>query len=176
LHTKVTDRLLSTPSRAHAPAHQHTPTESTRRISQDGYVDDYEDVVSGSKKHETTFFGVHREPVRGRKWDHAREKEPVILQAGVIPTGSQWQTYIKSTMYGPSLSEDPKLVNQDFLQRQTPGYERPWRGDLENGGSDEKGSNIFRNKKKQRSMIMTFQVSYARRGPDRNYANSLSTT
>jgi hypothetical protein len=33
------------------------------------------------KRAETGFFGGLREPVRGRKWDHAREGDPVIMGA-----------------------------------------------------------------------------------------------
>lgn len=121
-------------------------------------MDDFDDIVSGTKKSDTGFFGVHREPVRGRKWDHARDKEPVILQAGASQADSPWRIYIKSSMYGPGLTEDPKKVDPEFLQQQTPGYLRPWRGDLENDGDPEKGLNVFRSKKKQRTLFMRVQV------------------
>lgn len=157
---KPSDRLLSSPSRAHSAAHPHTPTNPSRRISQDGYVDDYEDVLSGtnSKKPETGFFGGHREPVKGRKWDHAREGDPVIMQSGVIPTSSPWRAYIKSSMYGPSSSEDGKIVDEDFLREQTPGYNKPWRGDIESNDDPEKVSSIIHSRKKRKSLMKRVQV------------------
>lgn len=123
-------------------------------------MDDYDDLASGlkAKKPETGLFGGIRQPVRGRKWDHARDGEPVILQAGVAPTGTQWTTYIKSSMYGPGTSEDPKLVDEEFLRQQTPGYERPWRGDLPDQGDPEKMGNIFRSKKKRQTFATRLQV------------------
>jgi hypothetical protein len=47
--------------------------------------------------------------------------------------------YIKSSMYGPAQEEDGKVVDPRFLQQQTPGYQNPWRGDLEHNGDPEKG-------------------------------------
>lgn len=124
--------MLSAPSRAHAAQHHYDPTQFARKVSQDGYVDEYDEAAHGllEKKTKTGFFGGHQEPVRGRKWDHARESEPVILQAG-IQNPTKWSAYIKSSMYGPAIGEDSELVSNDVLQQQTPGYEKPWRGDLE---------------------------------------------
>ena len=127
-----THHILSAPSRAHAAEHHYAPTQLTRKVSQDGYVDEYDEAARGllEKKAKTRFFGKHQEPVRGRKWDHVRESEPVILQAGT-QNPTKWAAYIKSSMYGPQIGEDSELVSNDVLQQQTPGYEKPWRGDLE---------------------------------------------
>jgi len=159
LNAKPTDRLLSTPSRAHSAQHHYAPTNPTRRMSQDGYIDNYDDASHGvGKKPETGFFGGHKEPVRGRKWDHARDGDPVIMQSGVLPTSSPWRTYIKASMYGPALDEDSKRVDEDFLHQQTPGYQRPWRGDLEGGNDPEKLSGLLHNKKQRRSLMKRVQV------------------
>ena len=125
-------------------------------MSQDGYVDNFDDVSQGGleKKPETGFFGGHKEPVKGRKWDHARDGDPVIMQS--VQASSPWRMYIKSSMYGPAQEEDGKVVDPKFLQQQTPGYQKPWRGDLENSGDPEKG--LLHNRKKQRSIMRTIQV------------------
>jgi hypothetical protein len=155
---RPTDRLLP-PSPAHSATHNHTPSGTERRKSQDGYVDDFEDTRLQPKKQETKIFGGKRMPVKGRKWDHARDKAPVILQASNAPvTGPEWRTYIKSSQYGPGLSEDGKQVDEDFLRNQTPGYEKPWRGDIEDEDDPEKYGNIFRNRKKQRSVYARMKV------------------
>lgn len=122
-------------------------------------MDDFEDTRLQPKKQETKIFGGKRLPVKGRKWDHARDKAPVILQASKAPvTGPEWRTYIKSSQYGPGLSEDGKQVDEDFLRNQTPGYEKPWRGDIEDEDDPEKYGNIFRNRKKQRSLYARMKV------------------
>jgi len=159
LKTQPTDRLLSSPSRVHAPQHQYAPSNPPRRMSQDGYIDTYDDVSHGvtEKKPETGFFGGHKDPVKGRKWDHAREGDPVIMQSGVFPTSSPWRMYIKSSMYGPALEEDGKQVDEEFLQQQTPGYQKPWRGDLEGGDDPEKLSGLLHNKKQRKSMMQRLQ-------------------
>jgi hypothetical protein len=129
-------------------------------MSQDGFVDTYDDVSHGvpEKKAETGFFGGHKDPVKGRKWDHAREGDPVIMQS--LPTSSPWRMYIKSSMYGPALDEDGKKVDEEFLQQQTPGYQKPWRGDQESSSDPEKFASLLHNKKKQRSMIQRVQVCF----------------
>ena len=127
-------------------------------MSQDGYVDTYDDVSHGGleKKPETGFFGGHKGPVKGRKWDHARDGDPVIMQS--LPTSSAWRLFVKSSMYGPALEEDGKRVDEEFLQQQTPGYQKPWRGDLEGSDDPEKFAGLLHNKKKQRSMMQKAQV------------------
>ncbi|KAH6673587.1 hypothetical protein B0J14DRAFT_591109 [Halenospora varia] len=151
-----TDGLLASPIRAHSAQHNHAPAQPTRRISQDGYIDTYDDVSHREKKPETGFFGP-KEPVRGRKWDHARDGDPVIMQSGVLPSASPWRMYIKSSMYGPAPAEDGRRVNEEFLQQQTPGYERPWRGDLDGAGDPEKLSGLLYNKKQRRSLFKRWQ-------------------
>lgn len=155
-----TDRLLSSPSRAHSAHHHYAPSNTARRMSQDGYVDIYDDAADGmtEKRAETGFFGGHREPVKGRKWDHARDGDPVIMQSGLLPTSSPWRTYIKASMYGPAMSEDGERKDDTFLRQQTPGYEKPWRGDLEGNDDPDTLSNLLHNKKRQRSLVKRFQV------------------
>ena len=119
------------------------------------------------KRTETGFFG-HKEPVRGRKWDHARDGEPVIMKSGIPQHSSPWGTFIKSSMYGPPLSESAKRVDEEFLRQQTPGYEKPWRGDLEsNEDPDSTFTGLLYSKKKRRTFINRFQVSYNQENTER---------
>jgi hypothetical protein len=110
------------------------------------------------KRNETGFFGGHREPVKGRKWDHAREGDPVIMQSGILPTSSPWRTYIKASMYGTGKAEDGERKDAQYLRQQTPGYEKPWRGDLEANGDPDTLANLLHNKKRQRTLIKRAQV------------------
>lgn len=117
--------------------------------------------MDASPKQETGFFGGHKEPVKGRKWDHKRDSEPVFMAGGdnpYIPTpASPWGMYIKSSMYGPSQSEDAKRVDKAFLQSLTPGYEKPWRGDLA-GGDPEKLAGLIHSKKRRVTLLKRVQV------------------
>jgi hypothetical protein len=61
-------------------------------------------------------------------------------------------------MYGPALCEDGKRVDEDFLQLQTPGYQKPWRGDLEGNDDSEKLTGLLHSRKQQRSLIKRLQV------------------
>ena len=129
-------------------------------MSQDGYIDIYDDAAHGmaEKKVDTGFFGGHREPVKGRKWDHARDGDPIIMQSGVLPRSSPWRTFIKASMYGPAISEDSEKKDDKFLQDQTPGYEKPWRGDLESNDSPDTLMNLLHSQKRRRSLFKRAQV------------------
>ncbi|KUJ16833.1 uncharacterized protein LY89DRAFT_718576 [Mollisia scopiformis] len=156
LTAKPTDRLLTAPSQAHSAQHHYDPKAPERRRSRDGYIDPYEEIPK--KPAETGFFGGHKEPVKGRKWDHARDGDPVIMQSGVLPNSSSWRTYIKSSMYGPRLDEDGERVDEEFLQQQTPGYQKPWRGDIDGGDDPEKLlPGLIHSKKQRRTFVKRLQ-------------------
>jgi hypothetical protein len=157
---RITDELLSPLCPAHSAQHHYATAPPPRRVSQDGFVDPYDDASHGmsEKRTETGLFGVHREPVRGRKWDHARKGDPVILQCGVLPNPSPWLAYIKSSMYGADLPEAGRRVDEDFLQQQTPGYQKPWRGDLKANADADLLSGLLHSKKQRRSLIKRLQV------------------
>ena len=149
---------LPTPQRVHAAQHQHTPTSPPRRISQDGYVDSHTDEAEEKRKPETKFFGGLREPVKGRKWDHARESDPVFLRSSALSHASPWQRYLRASMYGRGPDQDGEVMDEGFLREQTPGYERPWRGDVV--GDEDPGNltNLLRNKKKRKTLARRIQV------------------
>lgn len=120
-------------------------------------MDDYDEAAHlHARKPETGFLGGHKEPAKGRKWDHVREGEPVMPKMPAAGT-SPWLMYIKSSMYGPAQSEDVERVNEDFLQSQTPGYQQPWRGDLEGGHDPEKLSGLLHSKKRRKSLMKRIQ-------------------
>jgi hypothetical protein len=54
--------------------------------------------------------------------------------------------------------EHRKVVTEEALQTQTPGYLQPWRGDLDGGNDLEKGSGLLHSKKKRRSLLKRWQV------------------
>ncbi|EKD18715.1 uncharacterized protein L3040_002141 [Drepanopeziza brunnea f. sp. 'multigermtubi'] len=153
--SQPSDRVLSSLPRAHSAQHHYAPTNPTRRISQDGFIDSIDEETKA--KNETGFFGGHREPVKGRKWDHIRDSEPVIMHEADMPSSSAWVPFIKSSMYAPARNEDRKIVTPEFLRQQTPGYDKPWRGDLENGEESEKFSTLLYSKKKRKTLLKAWE-------------------
>ncbi|RFU35707.1 hypothetical protein B7463_g675, partial [Scytalidium lignicola] len=150
--------LLSSPHKTHSAEHHYNTKKPTRRVSQDGYIDNYDDVSHGTEgRKETGFFGVgHREPERGRKWDHARDRDPIIVRAPAAQS-STWRTYVQASMYGPSLEEAGEKVEPGFLEQQTPGYQRPWRGDISSADGSENALGYLHSKKKRRTLARRIQ-------------------
>ncbi len=126
-------------------------------MSQDGYIESDDDLSDGpvAVRAKTGLFG--REPDKGRKWDHAREGDPVIMQSG-FQSSSPWTTFIRSSMYGPSEAEDVRRVDNAFLDAQTPGYQNPWRGDIDSD-DPEKALGLLHSRRKQRLWYERLQVS-----------------
>ncbi|KFY23856.1 hypothetical protein V493_05590 [Pseudogymnoascus sp. VKM F-4281 (FW-2241)] len=145
--SKVTDRLLAQPTPSVAPQHPYATTRAERPVSKDGFID-HDHVAEASKSApERTLFGTTREPVRGRKWDHARDDDPVILQSQG-GNAQRWSGFVKASMYGPGTGEDSETVEPAFLDEQTPGYAQPWRGDAP-GTDPEKALGLLHSRKKR---------------------------
>ncbi|KAL5348194.1 hypothetical protein ACLOAV_006674 [Pseudogymnoascus australis] len=145
--SKVTDRLLAQPTPSVAPQHPYATTRAERPVSKDGFID-HDEVTEGAKSaRERTLFGTTREPVKGRKWDHARDDDPVIMQyhGG---NAQRWSGFVKASMYGPGSGEDSETVEPTFLDEQTPGYAQPWRGDAP-GTDPEKALGLLHSRKKR---------------------------
>ncbi|KFY14597.1 hypothetical protein V492_02530 [Pseudogymnoascus sp. VKM F-4246] len=145
--SKVTDRLLAQPAPSVAPQHPYATTRPERPVSKDGFIDHDEALEAAKSARERTLFGTTREPVKGRKWDHAREDDPVIPQYHGGNT-QRWTGFVKASMYGPGTGEDSETVEHAFLDEQTPGYAQPWRGDAP-GTDPEKALGLLHSKKKR---------------------------
>ncbi|OBT87244.1 hypothetical protein VE02_04883 [Pseudogymnoascus sp. 03VT05] len=145
--SKVTDRLLAQPTPSVAPQHPYATTRAERPVSKDGFIDFDEATEAAKSAPERTLFGTTREPVRGRKWDHARDDDPVIPQyhGG---NAQHWSGFVKASMYGPGMDEESETVEPTFLDEQTPGYAQPWRGDAP-GTDPEKALGLLHSKKKR---------------------------
>lgn len=147
--SKPTDGLLARPPTALPPQHHYAAAKLDRRMSKDGFVDADADVSETAKVvPERGLFGTIREPVRGRKWDHAREGDPVIMQSHRGGGSSPWSTFAKSSRYGPPIGEEGEKVDPGFLDQQTPGYARPWCGDAR-GEDPEKALGLLHRKRKR---------------------------
>lgn len=63
-------------------------------------------------------------------------------------------------MYGPGPNEDHTRVTFEFLNQQTPGYDRPWRGDLDGANDLEKAGGFLQSRKQRRTFFQRWQVCY----------------
>ncbi len=73
---------------------------------------------------------------------------------------SPWRDFIKASLYGTSPTEE-QTINPEFekiLQDQTPGYDRPWRGDLDGAHDREKLGGLYYSKRQRKTFIQRMQV------------------
>ncbi|KAM3531637.1 hypothetical protein NHJ13051_000702 [Beauveria bassiana] len=130
-------RELGVPPRAVAPQPNSVPQEPQRRVSRDGYID-IEDLslgpaqkVRGRIPH---LLRHGRASMRGRKWDHLRSAEPVIV-ARHHPSPWQpkatWHDFIASSTWGRSPNERSQVVAPEFLDDLYPNFNRQTALDLD---------------------------------------------
>lgn len=69
--------------------------------------------------------------MRGRKWDHLRSAEPVIVP-GYAPAIAQadvaWHDFVHSSAWGHEPGEESEVVDNDYLQKLQPNFARPPNG------------------------------------------------
>ncbi|KAJ9154808.1 Regulator of phospholipase D SRF1 [Pleurostoma richardsiae] len=118
--------LIGEPPRTVQPSHNNAPAPPKRRVSKDGFVDWSTESDDASKK------GIPKLPLhkrrrgRGRKWDHLRTAEPVIVPGYVVPASeSQWRTFVQSSRYGHLPDEEAEVVDPEILDKLQPGFNTP---------------------------------------------------
>ncbi|KAK0388548.1 hypothetical protein NLU13_4791 [Sarocladium strictum] len=127
--------LLNPPPRTRPHHLNSTPTDlNHRRISTDGFVD-YDDERLGPGKKPlgkvTHFFKfAGRGSLHGRKWDHLRTDEPVIvpMSSRVHPAMQNplgWKDFLHSSSYGHSQNEKSEIVDPEMLDQLQPNFNRP---------------------------------------------------
>ena len=63
---------------------------------------------------------------RGRKWDHLRSAEPVIVHRYSRATpSSPWNGFLQSSRYGHILNEESEIVDPDMLEKLQPNFNSP---------------------------------------------------
>lgn len=121
-------RLLKPPARV-AQA-QRNPGELRRRVSKDGFVawdDPRLEPAPDTYSRIPHFLRYGRASKRGRKWDHLRSAEPVIV-AGYSPATAQpalaWREFIRSSAWGRMPNEESQVVDHDYLQKLQPTFDQ----------------------------------------------------
>ncbi|KAI1253397.1 hypothetical protein MGN70_005605 [Eutypa lata] len=100
-----------------------------RRVSKDGFVewvDEKHDHVS-----RLPVFLRKRADRPGRRWDHLRTSDPVIMGLGYRDPHedpyARWRDFILSSAYGLDAEAEHEAVPYDILRQQMPGLDRPVR-------------------------------------------------
>lgn len=109
-------------------------------MSKDGFID-YEDTQLGPARESRAkiphFLRYGRASQRGRKWDHLRSAEPVIVHSyhptvAGLSTGSEWHDFIHSSAWGRPQGEESELVDAEMLEKLQPNFgRRPMEGEYE---------------------------------------------
>ncbi|KAL2754600.1 hypothetical protein ACRALDRAFT_1063400 [Sodiomyces alcalophilus JCM 7366] len=127
-------RLLQPPSRTRPPQHNHLPSRTDRRMSRDGFVDWGRDPAlrhANSPPRRITLQNIlrGRRGQAGRKWDHLRSAEPVIVPVNLSQNqdpGLAWRSYLQSSVYGRMEGEESEVVDPEVLDELQPGFDRPF--------------------------------------------------
>lgn len=117
------------PPNAAIPQHNNTPSELQRRISRDGYVDPGDPALVEIKQSRLRLQNVLRKggAERGRKWDHLRTAEPVVVSKFLMgpDPGSPWRNFVRSSQYGHLPNEEAQVIDVDELDKLQPGFNNP---------------------------------------------------
>ncbi len=116
-----------------APTARSDPMKGThslrRRVSKDGYVewvDEKHDQVN-----KLPVFLRKRADKPGRRWDHLRTADPVIMGLGYRDPHedpyARWRDFIRSSAYGLDPQVEHEVVPYEVLQQQMPGLDKPVR-------------------------------------------------
>ncbi|KAK4099331.1 hypothetical protein N658DRAFT_560437 [Parathielavia hyrcaniae] len=125
-------RALSSPPPRLLPAqHNHSPSDAQRRVSKDGFVYEHPAVLGlegarTSKARLRKFLTRKDGSERGRKWDHLRSAEPVIVPRFTrAAQESQWRSYVLSSRYGRLPNEEAQILDPEVLDKLQPGLNGP---------------------------------------------------
>jgi hypothetical protein len=97
-------------------------------VSRDGYVDPGDPALVEAKHSRLRLQNMLRKggAERGRRWDHLRCAEPVIVSKFLTSEpGSPWYDFVRSSAYGHLPDEEAQVVDVDVLDKLQPGFNNP---------------------------------------------------
>lgn len=108
------------------PNHNNASSPPQRRVSRDGFVEwDDAEPSMGSFKRKHTAMKRKRQNQRGRKWDHLRTSEPVIIPTHLMrsaDSSSPWKSFVEASKYGRLPGERSEKVSPAKLDELMPGF------------------------------------------------------
>ncbi|KAK3996158.1 hypothetical protein QBC44DRAFT_232322 [Cladorrhinum sp. PSN332] len=122
--------ISSPPPRAASAHHNHSPGQLHRRVSKDGFVwDNPGPATEGAKRTRARVRKIllrKDAAERGRKWDHMRSAEPVIVpRYSRANSNSPWVSYLRSSQYGHLPNEQSEIMDHGFLKELQPTFDDP---------------------------------------------------
>ncbi|KAK0712257.1 hypothetical protein B0T21DRAFT_376275 [Apiosordaria backusii] len=120
------------PPRAAHSHHNHSPSQPQRRVSKDGYVYEYGGMLPTDEAPRTSRARLRKlilrkdAAERGRRWDHLRSAEPVIVpRYSRASPNSPWRSYLQSSRYGHLPGEHAQIVDPEVLKELQPSFDNP---------------------------------------------------
>lgn len=103
-------------------------------MSRDGFIDWGRDPVSSHPNSQPKRITLQkllkgRRGQQGRKWDHLRTAEPVIVPANLLQNQDPilaWRSYLQSSVYGRMEGEESEVVDPEMLDELQPDFGRPF--------------------------------------------------
>lgn len=130
-------QLLTPPSRTVRRQPNSVPSEPVRRVSRDGFID-YDDPSLGPPQTDDSilpdFVRYGMGSARGRKWDHLRSTEPVIVSgfaSGAWKQPITWHDFARSSQWGHAQNERSQVVDYKVLDDLQPSFNRKVNLDLD---------------------------------------------
>lgn len=126
--------MLRPPQRSVLPQHNYDPSELERRVSKDGFVDWARDPLHDQYTVRQKRLSLQQllrgsRGQQGRKWDHLRTAEPVIVAATIPQTqdpATAWRNYLQSSIYGRMQGEESEVVDPEVLDKLQPQFNLPF--------------------------------------------------
>ncbi|GAB0131605.1 hypothetical protein EsDP_00000068 [Epichloe bromicola] len=121
-------RLLQPPTRIVQRQSNYAPNEPQRRVSKDGFIGWDDPQLGPAQKARSRiphFLRYGRASMHGRKWDHLRSAEPVIVSnyKPAPPLGAMsWQDFVQSSSWGRRANEESQVVDCETLNKLQPTF------------------------------------------------------
>ncbi|KHO01542.1 uncharacterized protein MAM_00543 [Metarhizium album ARSEF 1941] len=123
-------RLLQPPARILHHQTNSSPNPPRRRVSKDGFVA-WDDPALGpaqtARSRIPHFLRYGRASMRGRKWDHLRSNEPVIVSThrpAPAQSASSWSDFIRSSSWGRMPNVESQIVDYRILDQMQPTFNK----------------------------------------------------
>ncbi|KAK3390965.1 hypothetical protein B0H63DRAFT_539517 [Podospora didyma] len=124
--------LQPPPPRALPPKRNNEPSPPLRRLSRDGFVDESQNGKLGNETDKRTRAKIRRLLMRrngaerGRKWDHLRSAEPVIVHRySRAVADTPWRGFVQSSRYGHLPNEESEVIDPEVLDKLQPYFNNP---------------------------------------------------
>ncbi|KAL7629049.1 hypothetical protein AAE478_000567 [Parahypoxylon ruwenzoriense] len=132
VHGPRQEKHINPPPPSVRPEQSKGSRQLKRRVSKDGYVDWVDEKHDNVSK--LPVFLRKRADKPGRRWDHLRTAEPVIMGLGYRAPNEdpyeRWRNFVRSSSYGRNLDDEYEVVPYDVLEQQMPGLDKPVRSPL----------------------------------------------